>query len=99
MRVKCIECGKYFNDDYLFVNFLNKRIYCNNCLKKKWMYYINDIYKTNAISFYQVYLMGKPITIWANEEEEKLLKKLAKEQNRTLSNFIKTKCGVFKKKK
>jgi uncharacterized protein (DUF1778 family) len=43
--------------------------------------------------------MGKPITIWASEEEEKLLKRLAEKQNRSLSNFIKTKCGVLKKKK
>jgi len=42
--------------------------------------------------------MGKPITFWANEEEEKMLRAMAKKENRSLSNFIKNKCEVFKKK-
>lgn len=42
--------------------------------------------------------MGKPLTIWATEEEAKLIKEMAKQQNRTVSNFIKNKCGVFKNK-
>lgn len=42
-------------------------------------------------------MKGKPITIWTNEEEEKILKEMAKAQNRSVSNFIKNKCGVFKK--
>jgi len=43
--------------------------------------------------------MGKPITFWANDEEEKLLRDMAKSENRTVSNFIKTKCNIFKDKK
>ena len=42
-------------------------------------------------------MKGKPITFWANEEEEKILKDMAKKENRSLSNFIKNKCDVFKK--
>jgi len=44
-------------------------------------------------------MKGKPITFWANEDEEKILREMAKKENRTLSNFIKTKCEIFKKKK
>ena len=44
-------------------------------------------------------MKGKPITFWANEEEEKILREMAKSQNRTLSNFVKVKCGLFKEKK
>ena len=43
--------------------------------------------------------MGKPITFWANSKEEEMLRKMAKESNRTISNFIKNKCGLFKKEK
>ena len=43
--------------------------------------------------------MGKPISFWVNGEEEKMLRELAKKENRSLSNFIKTKCKVFKNKK
>ena len=42
--------------------------------------------------------MGKPITFWANEEEEKMLREMAKKEHRSLSNFIKTKCKIFKDK-
>ena len=42
---------------------------------------------------------GKPITLWVNDKEEKLLKKMAEQENRTVSNFIKTKCKIFKEKK
>jgi len=38
--------------------------------------------------------MGKPITFWVNGEEEKILRRLAKKENRSLSNFIKTKCKI-----
>ena len=41
---------------------------------------------------------GKPISLWVDDYEEKLLKELAKKENRSVSNFIKTKCEIFKKK-
>lgn len=44
-------------------------------------------------------MKGKPITFWANEDEEKRLREMAKKENRTLSNFIKNKCDIFKDKK
>lgn len=43
--------------------------------------------------------MGKPISIWASEEEEKLLRDMAKKDGRSVSNFIKMKCEVFREKK
>jgi hypothetical protein len=44
-------------------------------------------------------MKGKPITIWTNEEEEKILKDLARKENRSVSNFIKNKCEIFKNAK
>jgi hypothetical protein len=44
-------------------------------------------------------MKGKPITFWANEEEEKVLREMAKKENRSLSNFIKNKCEMFKNAK
>ena len=41
---------------------------------------------------------GKPITLWVNNEEEEILKRMAEKENRSVSNFIKTKCEIFKKK-
>ncbi len=32
----CVRCGKEFSDDYEDLNSGNKRMYCNNCLKKMW---------------------------------------------------------------
>ena len=58
------------------------------------------IYKKDYISFYEeIFMPGKPITLWVNDKEEKLLKKMAEQENRTVSNFIKTKCKIFKEKK
>ena len=38
--------------------------------------------------------MGKPRTVWLSEDEDKLLRELAKKENRSISNFIKTKCKI-----
>jgi hypothetical protein len=43
--------------------------------------------------------MGKPISIWFNDEEEKLLKEKARKDRRSISNYVKIKCDVFKEKK
>jgi uncharacterized protein (DUF1778 family) len=41
-------------------------------------------------------MKGKPITFWVNEEEEKMLREMAKKEKRSLSNFVKNKCEVIK---
>ena len=41
--------------------------------------------------------MGKPLSIWFNDEEIKAIKKKSKKENRSISNFIKYK--VFQKDK
>ena len=33
---KCIKCGKKFKDSYDQLNELNKRVWCNSCVKKEW---------------------------------------------------------------
>jgi len=35
IKETCIECGKKFEDEY-YTSELSKRIYCNECIKKKW---------------------------------------------------------------
>lgn len=37
MKVKCIRCGKEFNDGYILVNNTNRRVYCNECIRKMWI--------------------------------------------------------------
>jgi hypothetical protein len=39
MKVRCMVCGKEFKDDYIKVNDINKRIYCNCC--------VDELYKLN----------------------------------------------------
>jgi len=36
MKVKCIECGKIFEDNYKNLNEFNVRVWCNSCINKKW---------------------------------------------------------------
>ena len=43
-------------------------------------------------------MKGKPITIWANEREEKLLRDMANKEDRSVSNFVKHKCNILKEK-
>lgn len=41
-HINCLRCGEEFTDDYEDVNDGNKRVYCNNCLKKMWGARIED---------------------------------------------------------
>ena len=87
----CDNCGKYV---------LGSDRFCEECNKEQESKEdnVSSIYKSFTTISYQVKLMkGKPITFWANEEQEKILKEKAKKENRSLSNFIKIKCDVFKK--
>ncbi len=34
--VNCVRCGESFSDDYEDLNTENKRIYCDDCLRKMW---------------------------------------------------------------
>ena len=39
MKLKCLNCGEMFEDNYTYINEDNKRIWCNSCvsiLYKKW---------------------------------------------------------------
>lgn len=36
MKVRCIDCGEQFDDGYKNVNQLNKRIWCNSCVEKRY---------------------------------------------------------------
>lgn len=33
MNVTCLVCGKEFKDNFVKVNDINKRIYCNCCVE------------------------------------------------------------------
>lgn len=35
MNCKCDDCGDNFEDNYVDVNDLNKRIWCNKCVGKR----------------------------------------------------------------
>jgi len=36
MKCKCNKCGIEFEDNYKEVNELNKRLWCNKCVKELW---------------------------------------------------------------
>ncbi len=41
-HTNCIRCGEEFTDEYEDLNDGNKRVYCNNCLRKMWGAKIED---------------------------------------------------------
>ena len=44
-------------------------------------------------------MTSKNFCLWIKDEELKILKQKANEENRSIANFIKTKCEVFKNDK
>ena len=36
MKIKCRRCGVEFEDNYKFINELNKRMWCDKCVKILW---------------------------------------------------------------
>ena len=36
MKINCLSCGIEFEDNYTEANSLNQRIWCDDCIQKKW---------------------------------------------------------------
>jgi len=34
--IKCLKCGKEFEDNFYRINEFNRRVWCDECVEKKW---------------------------------------------------------------